>query len=194
MKNLIFAILLFSFFSCLSAEVINAQDVFGRAKKTDTEYLDPNDFNRGEVIIVDTSGGQNVFIGQDIASSLNQPDKIVYVILDTNASADMSHKVLYATTADTTVAIGMTSEGLYEFIFAGSIFANKRVLFNITPYQTVLTGDVFDPSLTIKGFLHIPINEVGVENFYLMTTDAAGLVRRGILQPNTIIEITLYPL
>lgn len=191
MKNLIYVIVFLAL--AASACEVKAQDVYGRAKNPDTTYLSPNDFNTGEVITVDTLGGNKIFIGTDIASALNAPDKLVFVILDT-ATGELPHRVISSNIADTTFILSANGDGSYDAIFAASIFANKRPVIKVGQSPVVFIGNWLDPSLTIRGYVFFYLNDHGVDSFPFSTLDESGNLEQGILQPGTIIEITLYPL
>lgn len=54
---------------------VNAQDIYGTARNEDTLYLDPNDFEVGQVLAVDTVNGEKVFVGRDSVTGVsNEPD------------------------------------------------------------------------------------------------------------------------
>ena len=191
-KNIFYISVIF-FLLAISVD-LKAQDVFGRAKNPDTTYLNADDFNVGEVITVDTSGGSNIFIGTDIASALNTPDKMVFVILDTAASGTMAHKVISSSIVDTLFVLENYGDGNYTINFAAGIFENKRVVIKVGQSPVVFSGNLFDPSISLLGYIYFFLEEVTSSSFPFVTINESGNVAQGILQPNTIIEITLYPL
>ena len=188
MNKLIYIIV---FLTLASACEVKAQDVFGRAKNPDTTYLSPNDFNTGEVIAIDTLDGEKVFVGTDIASALNAPEKIVFVILDT-ATGALGHRVLYSSISDTDFVLYSYGDGNYEVTFSGGIFANKRTVIKVGQSPIVFVGNLYDPTITLRGYINFFLNEVTSSSFPFATIDESGNVEQGVLQPNTIIEITLY--
>lgn len=123
MKNLI---LLFSFSILFSVQSnpARAQDVFGRGKNTDTTYLDANNFNHGESIMVDTTGGKH-FVGSTLTGL---PYKLFLIYIVHGPGAPMLVTTVYNNTGATISSIDTSEAGVYIFTFSTNIFSGKKVM------------------------------------------------------------------
>lgn len=144
MKNLKFIFLsMLIILACFGGTIkdCHAQDVFGRARSTDTLYLNPNDFQIGDVIAVDTVAGQKVFV--PAASNLKFVGKI------TDAGEGFAIQTILNKTGSTfTPSAG--DPGQYELYFSAAIFSGKTVY---VPPIIVATGDFGGGPVTITGYM-----------------------------------------
>ena len=189
MKNLKFLIALaFLFISLqlITAGDTYAQDIFGRATNPDTLYLNPEDFNRGEIIQVDTSGGVNIFTGVDASGLLGQPLKYVAYITQTGSSAPTVEYALM-NTLGATATYSRLGAGSYRITFSSAVLTSTKTTFEVKPIVSAFNFDV------INGYIH-PVN---LQSFSTTAIDffSVGLdfVPADDLLEQAVIEITVYP-
>lgn len=122
-----------------------SQDIFGTAKNKDTTYLDPDEFETGQFIAVDTVGGNKVFVGKT-GSTSNGTTDYKYLRGKLEQDSTVSSGKIRITSPD-----GITNVTTFadEFYLAGS----SRVSRGIYLIQ-FRTGGLNGFSPTISGSLY----------------------------------------
>lgn len=154
MKIIIFLLLAFSCYGEASA-----QDVYGRAKNPDTTVANPNDFNVGETIVVDTTDdGDKVFIGADFSSISGLPKKFIAIIYDTSSATTGTNKlvvqVIYNSTGANVSETTEEANGVYSITFQSGVFTSGAPKMNVIPLFNSVGDAYSDP--TLRGYLTMP--------------------------------------
>lgn len=182
MKKIFFLLVIFS----VNYQQLSAQDIFGRAKNPDSTYLNPNDFNQGELIGVDTSGGSKVFVG---VSNPGGGRKFIAEVFQAGTGAPIIINLLSNTTGASITSIVREDVGIYNFIFSSNIFSGKNVY--IVP--KILYFDFEGMSIQV-GHAGPIANSINSSDFKLGTYDANGDPADGILSSflHYLLEINIY--
>ena len=183
MKKLI---LIFACLFVISSQNTNAQDIYGRARSIDTNYLNPNDFNVGEVIKIDTVGGQKVFVGGDVTDGLQT---IIYSVVN-DGSGLLTATELYNNTgavlASNTISAN-SGIGDYYFTFTTDILMNKQVVIWSQPLTDYLSLDPGD-NLPIAGYMFC-LGKATDNAILLRTVNTSGVDASDIISQYTPIHI-----
>jgi len=173
---------------------IYSQDIYGTAKNKDTTYLDPNDFNVGQYITIDTVNGNKIFVGKADSSVKGADYKFLRAVLkqDTALSSGkitvqpIDYSNNYVTFADTysNTASARLSTGVYlmQFKTGGinkfissidNLYAHLQFMREVIPIfgHYVPALDPEDPDVwtdELVGYLVLPCNNISGD-FYLNT-------------------------
>lgn len=132
--------------------VLNATDILN----LDDNFLDPHDFQLKQYIKVDTVGGDTVFVGDTISSSTVGGDGLTKIIY----SIEIDHGNWLVTelfnnsgaTLNVNVIGTNNGTGDWQFIYNGTPFINKRLLFTpITVFAPLLSDP--DDNGIISGYI-----------------------------------------
>jgi len=169
---------------------VMAQDIFGRAKNTDTTYLKASEFNHGEVLSIDSTG-ENHFVGSTLTGL---PYKYMLIHITHSAGLPMLVLTIYNNTGATITNIDTSVAGMYSFTLSPNVIAGKIIYIRD---QLILGKDEFTEQTYLIGYFWPGqgiANQYSIGNpftMYAVDTDGSTLLDHG-LGRGVFLEIQIY--